>query len=263
MTPVEIMPVVIIIGYDENINVVAVNQLTKQLINALKEQSAKLAGRGFAFSILLPTNGGKWSTGEKVIVDDDFCLSEEEGIQRREKIIQYKTTKRKPLELDWGSIEVLEEENIFIWQDLDISNECNLADLFGIMKEGFSSKKIFSYHFGLSRPHLILFYCGSPSYNYKNALEQLRKNVWYEASGRMAVALSVDTDREVLREFTENPEAIFDADDPELLSKIIKISTTVECKHCGSKRDAGAKVSYSSDACPYCGQILVKEEEPT
>ena len=60
----------------------------------------------------------------------------------------------------------------------------------------------------------------TPSYIYRNALENLSQNILFKNSSKIAIAFGDDTDREVLGEFTKNSEAIFDANDSELLLKI-------------------------------------------
>jgi len=213
----KVVPIIIIIGNDENTNIATVNLLTKQLIYTLKKHSLELAEEQFAFAILSSSNGGKWITGKKIIEEDEFCMSEEERTQRCEEIIKQKNL---PFLLRVGACDIANEENIFVWQDLDISNKCNLADLFCVLNDGLSSKEILASPFSILAPHLILFYCGSPSYNYRNALEKLRQNNWFKHSKKIAIAYSDDTDRDVLREFTENSETVFNTNDSELLKKV-------------------------------------------
>jgi hypothetical protein len=216
MLPIRAIPVIIIIGNDTNINMTAVNLIIKQLVNLLKEKSNELCGKCFSFAILSPSDGGKWITGKRIVDDFDFFLSEEEERQRREEIIQYKAL---PMLIRVNKMPP-EEDNIFVWQDLSLSNECKLVDLFCIINEDLSSKKILGAPSVASYPSLILFYCGSPSYKYKNALELLRQNRWFQHSKKISIAFGVDTDRDVLGEFTENSDTIFDANDQELLLKI-------------------------------------------
>ena len=219
MIPRRPIPIIFIIGNNDNKITAEINVLIKNLIYMLKKLSVELSEGQLYFAVLSSSNGGEWITGKGLIVDYDFCLSEDESCQRRKEIEEYNAM---PLLLRNG--EKMKDDGVFIWHDIDFSHNVNLTDLFYILNEGLSRKKVLSSLFGgMLPPKLLLFYNGFPSSDCENALKQLQQNAWYQHSTKIAIVCNPDTDINILNEFTENTETVLNINDPELLQKTNRI----------------------------------------
>jgi len=216
MIPRRPIPIILISG--NNKTIAEVDVFIKKLVYMLKKLSIELPDKQYYFAVLLSLNGGEWVTGERLIVDDDFCLSEEESSQRRKEIKEYNNM---PSLIRNGR--EMKDDNVFTWHDMDFSHKCNLTDILHMLNEGLSMKKILSNPIGILPPRLILFYNGFPSSDCKKALKLLQENRWYQHSMRIAIVCDTDTDENILNEFTENTNAVLNLNDPELLQKTYQI----------------------------------------
>lgn len=75
-------------------------------------------------------------------------------------------------------------------------------------------------------PVLVLLSDGQPTDNYKTALEDLLKLPWGKKAVRIAIAIGRDADMDVLTQFTGNSELVLQANNPQMLVKMIKWAST-------------------------------------
>ena len=75
-------------------------------------------------------------------------------------------------------------------------------------------------------PVIVLLSDGQPTDNYKKSLDALLKMPWARKAVRIAISIGQDADDEVLREFTGNRELVLQANNAEMLAKMIKWAST-------------------------------------
>ena len=76
-------------------------------------------------------------------------------------------------------------------------------------------------------PVIVLLSDGQPTDSYKDQLNKLLSMPWGKKAVRIAIAIGRDADRDVLQEFTGNPEMVLDANNPQALVAMIKWASTV------------------------------------
>ena len=63
--------------------------------------------------------------------------------------------------------------------------------------------------------------------DWEDKVDRLKKNVWFQKSVRIAIAIGCDVDNEVLNEFTGNPEMVLTAENAAMLVDMIKWASTL------------------------------------
>lgn len=106
------------------------------------------------------------------------------------------------------------EVESFRWIDMKASGRNDLGAAFKLLVEKLTIKEKGGWM--NSRPAvapiIILFSSGFPSDNYQKSLTELKKNTWFKAALKFAVALGDGADKDVLLEFTGNWEAVIDTE---------------------------------------------------
>jgi uncharacterized protein YegL len=121
-----------------------------------------------------------------------------------------------------GPIEI---EN-FVWNDLDASGVTDLGEACSELNEKLSvSKGFMNEATGSFAPAIFLLSDGGPTDDYKKGLESLKQNNWFKKAIKVALAIGGDADKEVLKEFTGNIEAVLEAYDAATLRKMIRFVT--------------------------------------
>lgn len=78
-------------------------------------------------------------------------------------------------------------------------------------------------------PVLVLLSDGQPTDDYAGPLAKLKALPWTKKAVRIAISIGQDADDDLLAEFTDNPELVLQANNPNALVKMIKwASTTVK-----------------------------------
>lgn len=112
----------------------------------------------------------------------------------------------------------------FVWPGISASGMTAFGDacselLSKLNKEsGFMSSKA-----GYLQPAIILLSDGGPTQHYRNQLESLKNNRYFQHSIKIAIAIGNDADKNVLCEFTGTPEAIITVHTLESLKEMIKL----------------------------------------
>jgi len=117
-----------------------------------------------------------------------------------------------------GPVEV---EN-FVWNDLDASGVTDLGDACVTLAEKLSTKAFMQEATGSFAPAIFLLSDGGPTDDYKKGLEKLNQNNWFKKAIKVAVAIGSDADKDVLKEFTGNIEAVLEVHNAAALKKMIK-----------------------------------------
>lgn len=116
----------------------------------------------------------------------------------------------------------------FIWNDLKAEGLTAMGDACSKLNEKLSRTKGFMGETaGVYAPVIILMSDGEPTDDFKGNLGKLKENNWFKAAIKIAIAIGNDADRDVLKDFTGNIEAVIEAHNVEALKKIIRIVSVV------------------------------------
>jgi len=75
---------------------------------------------------------------------------------------------------------------------------------------------------GSFAPAIFLLSDGGPTDDWQRALTELKRNNWFKAAIKVAIAIGDDADKEVLKEFTGTMEAVLESHSVATLKKMIK-----------------------------------------
>lgn len=139
----------------------------------------------------------------------------------------------------------------FKWTDINVDGMTDMGYAMKLLNEklsrngGFMTDAAGSY-----APALFLMSDGQPTDDYQKALRELKDNNWFKASLKAAVAIGDDADKDMLAEFTGNPESVLTVHTPEALKKLIRfVSVTA------------SKVGSKSGNAPVDGQEKTKQDD--
>lgn len=143
---------------------------------------------------------------------------------------------------EWMYPQPIEVEN-FQWRDLEAGGLTCLGEAYQELNEKMSASSGFMKEAaGSFAPAIILMSDGEPTDDWQRPLEKLRKNNWFKAAIKVAIAIGEGADQNVLAEFTGNKEAVLTVHNKEELKKIIHfVSVTasqVASSHASVGKDA-------------------------
>ena len=95
---------------------------------------------------------------------------------------------------------------------------------------------------GSFAPAIILLSDGGPTDNYEAGLAKLQCNNWFKSAIKIAIAIGDDADKEVLKQFTGNSEAVITVHNIDALKQIIRV-VAVTSSQIGSKSSTAGDVS--------------------
>jgi uncharacterized protein YegL len=110
----------------------------------------------------------------------------------------------------------------FQWKALEADGESDLGAAFMELSEKMSNEEFFPYSSAFTAPIIFLMMDGEPTDDYKSSLVVLQKNIWFKCAIKVAVAIGADSDKDVLKEFTGDDEAVITVSTPEALKKYIR-----------------------------------------
>lgn len=122
----------------------------------------------------------------------------------------------------------------FIWQDQKASGLTSLGEACMqlekvLHREGFMKSASGSY-----APVIILLSDGGATDDFDKGIEKLKQNNWFKAAIKIAIAIGDDADKDELKKFTGNLEAVIEVHNIEALKQIIRI-VAVTSSQIGSK----------------------------
>jgi uncharacterized protein YegL len=133
------------------------------------------------------------------------------------------------------------EAEKFQWSYIDAGGLTDMGEAFKMLEGKLSKKEFMRETYGAFAPALFLLSDGAPTDDYKNSLEKLRKNNWFKHAIKVAVAIGDDADRDMLAEFTGNPESVLITHTPEALKRMIKFVSVTASKIASQSASVGAK----------------------
>ena len=122
----------------------------------------------------------------------------------------------------------------FIWQDQKASGLTSLGEACiqlekVLHRDGFMKSPSGSY-----APAIILLSDGGATDDFDKGIEKLKQNNWFKAAIKIAIAIGDDADKDELKKFTGNLEAVIEVHNIEALKQIIRI-VAVTSSQIGSK----------------------------
>lgn len=112
----------------------------------------------------------------------------------------------------------------FEWKPLEAENVTDLGSAFTELNSKLSRNSFMSSPSLSFAPVMILMSDGYPTDNFEKGLEELKRNRWYNAGIKAAVAIGEDADFDILSRFTGNPDSVVTAHNGEALAKLVKFA---------------------------------------
>ena len=111
----------------------------------------------------------------------------------------------------------------FTWQDLEAEGVTDLGKAFDMLAAQLTIPPMTD---RALPPVLVLLSDGQPTDDYKKSLDKLLHLPWGKKAVRIAISVGQDADDDVLAEFTGNRELVLQANNPQMLVKMIKWAST-------------------------------------
>ena len=139
-----------------------------------------------------------------------------------------------------------------------------MGTAFNELNTKLSRKEFLDSPTGNFAPVLFLMSDGQPTDEYRKALDSLRENRWFQVAIRVAIAIGDDADKNILTEFTGNPELVLTAHTPEALKQMIRFVSVTSSK-IGSRSSGigvgGAKPNEESKQAEFAEQVKDFKDE--
>lgn len=116
------------------------------------------------------------------------------------------------------------------WYDLSAGGMTAMGEAFKELNSKLSRSQYLNSPTGCYAPVIFLMSDGCPTDDYKSGLKELQENKWFKYAIRVAVAIGDDADKDVLTEFTGNPELVLTAHTPEALKAMIRFVSVTSSK---------------------------------
>ncbi len=116
------------------------------------------------------------------------------------------------------------------WNDLGTNGMTDMGAAFEELNRKLSRREFLQSATGCFAPVLFLMSDGHPTDEYQSTLAKLKENKWFRYAIRVAVAIGDDADKDVLAEFTGNPELVLTAHTPEALKAMIRFVSVTSSK---------------------------------
>lgn len=110
----------------------------------------------------------------------------------------------------------------FTWQELTADGVTDFGAACEELNKKLSKHEFLSAPSASVAPVLFLMSDGAPTDDWQSSLEKLKKNNWFKYAIKVAVAIGVDANKDNLKEFTGNIEAVIDVHTPEALKGWIR-----------------------------------------
>lgn len=144
---------------------------------------------------------------------------------------------------EWTYSEPKLAEN-FEWVDLTAGGLTDLGEACLELNSKLSRNAFMQSANGSFAPVLILFSDGGPTDNFHGGISKLKENRWFKAAIKIAVAIGdQDVDKDVLKEFTGNIEAVFEVTNVQALKKVIRVVSVTSSQIGSQSCNAGAEAT--------------------
>jgi len=131
----------------------------------------------------------------------------------------------------------------FIWQDVSAGGLTSLGGACAELAAKLSRSGGFMQSAsGSFAPAIILLSDGGPTDNYEAGLAKLQTNNWFKSAIKIAIAIGDDADKDVLKQFTGNSEAVITVHNIDALKQIIRV-VAVTSSQIGSKSSTAGDIT--------------------
>jgi uncharacterized protein YegL len=141
----------------------------------------------------------------------------------------------------------------FRWNYLDAAGVTDFGAACKALNDKLSTKAFMQEATGSFAPAIFLLSDGEPTDEWQSALQILRKNNWFKAAVKVAIAIGDDANKNVLKEFTGSMEAVLEVHNTAMLKKMIKFVSVTASK-------VASKSSNVNDSAPETGDEAKQEE---
>jgi len=114
------------------------------------------------------------------------------------------------------------EADQFRWNYLNAEGLTAFGAACKTLNEKLSTKAFMQEATGSFAPAIFLLSDGDPTDAYERELAELKKNNWFKAAVKVAIAIGDDANKDVLKEFTGSMEAVLETHNAATLKKMIK-----------------------------------------
>jgi len=122
----------------------------------------------------------------------------------------------------------------FLWKYVDAGGSTALGDACIKLNDALSVKTFMREAVGSFAPAIILLSDGEPTDDFEGSLIELKKNNWFKAAIKVAVAIGNDANKNCLAQFTGSMESVLDVHNTAALKKMIKF-VSVRASQAASK----------------------------
>ena len=122
----------------------------------------------------------------------------------------------------------------FVWQDVKAGGLTSLGAACAELSSKLSRSGYMQSASGSFAPAIILLSDGGPTDDFDSGLNKLKANNWFKAAIKIAIAIGDDADKDVLKQFAGNSEAVFTVHNIDALKQIIRV-VAVTSSQIGSK----------------------------
>ncbi|MCL2793049.1 MAG: VWA domain-containing protein [Spirochaetaceae bacterium] len=130
----------------------------------------------------------------------------------------------------WVTVSGPVEADKFRWNYLDASGVTDFGAACKTLNEKLSTKAFMQEATGSFAPAIFLLSDGEPTDDWQGALATLKKNNWFKAAIKVAIAIGDDANKDVLKEFTGTMEAVMEIHNAAVLKKMIKFVSVTASK---------------------------------
>jgi uncharacterized protein YegL len=110
----------------------------------------------------------------------------------------------------------------FKWNPVEATGVTDLGEAFTELKLKLSKNSFMQEATGSFAPVIFLMTDGEPTDDWETPLAALKENNWFRHAIKIALAVGDDANIEVLKKFTDDPDAVITATNAEVLKRMIK-----------------------------------------
>ena len=114
------------------------------------------------------------------------------------------------------------EAEQFRWNYLNAAGVTDFGAACKALNDKLSTKGFMQEATGSFAPAIFLLSDGEPTDDWARELAELKKNNWFKAGIKVAIAIGDDANKDVLKEFTGSMEAVLEVHNKSMLKKMIK-----------------------------------------
>ena len=157
---------------------------------------------------------------------------------------------------EWLYDQPIDSES-FHWNYLKAEGTTDLGFALTMLKDKLSKDQFMQEATGSFAPVIILLSDGAPTDDYKTALDEIKKNNWFKAGIKIAIAIGKDADKQILQEFTGTSETVIEVHAKSTLKKLIRF-VSVRASQVNSK-SSGVGESKEQEIIDGIGEFVEQE----